>query len=244
VLAFGRTDPQTGVRALCASTLETAGGGAAWTTAAPLWNHPCDESFPVTAVDGVGNALVLCSYVITPGVEDQLWAAYRPSGSGAWQLQQLDSMAAGAAPDAAFDRAGNAFVVWRRSDTPAPDPTRVVARRRTAADGTWSPLEYISGAGADTRYPRVSVLGNGEATALFQSNAGGVFQVRASHYRRGAWGDVASVQWDNANEGRFAVTLRQPPGNTFVGRMTVWRETDPASPTPSRYRIMAARRSQ
>jgi hypothetical protein len=234
---------------VCTSVLTTSGTSSQWSTAQPLFNESCNGL--ATAIDGNGNALVVCNRGLSFSPPSfQMTAAYRPAGGGAWQIQQLDASANEALPDAAFDGSGNAIVVWRTSQT-AGAPTRVYAARRSAS-GQWSTTTAITpaalnGLAVDTRYPRISVLSNGEATAFFQLRIEGtdVFRVHAAQYRGGSWREPAVVQRDLTNEGRFAETQRSLPGGTFVGAWgpnTVWRETDPAD--PARFRLVTARRIQ
>ncbi|MCS7100069.1 MAG: immunoglobulin domain-containing protein [Burkholderiaceae bacterium] len=243
VLATSRFS--AGQSSVCTAVLTVSGSGTAqWSTAQPLFNESCNDL--VTAIDGAGNALVVCNRGLSFSPPSfQMTAAYRPAAGAAWQIQPLDASASEAVPDAAFDASGNAIVVWRTTAT-AGAPTRVYAARRSAA-GAWSATTAISPEGVDTRYPRISVLGNGEATAFFQllDMATNRFRVHAVPFRGGSWREPVVVQRDGTNEGRFAVTQRNVPGTSFVGSFgpnTVWRETDASDPT--RFRLVTARRIQ
>jgi hypothetical protein len=234
---------------VCTSVLTTSGTSSQWSTAQPLFNESCNDL--ATAIDGSGNALVVCNRGLSFNPPSfQMTAAYRAAGGGAWQIQQLDASANEVVPHAAFDASGNAIVVWRTSGI-AGAPTQVYAARRSVS-GDWSTTTAITpaavnGSAVDTRYPRVSVLANGEATAFFQLRIAGtdLFRVYALHYQGGSWREPVVVQRDPTNEGRFAETQRSVPGGTFVGTWgpnTVWRETDPAN--PARFRLVTARRIQ
>lgn len=170
---------------VCTSVLTTAGGTSQWSVAQPLFNETCNDL--ATAIDGAGNALVACNRGLSFNPPSfQMTAAYRPATGGAWQIQQLDASASEAVPHAAFDGSGNAFVVWRTTETAGAPPRVFVARR--SVSGQWSAPTAISPAAVDTRYPRISVLSNGEATAFFQiHDAGrGLFHVHAVPYRGGS----------------------------------------------------------
>ena len=233
------------VNKVCTSVLTVAGSGASqWSPAQPLFDESCNDLS--TAIDGNGNALLVCNRGLSFSAPDfRMTAAYRPAASGAWSTQQLDTSPREALPHAAFDAGGNAIVVWRTAATTS-GPTRLYAARRSAAAGTWSSPLAISPEGVDTRYPRISVLANGDATAFFQMlNSQGRFQVHAVPFKGGSWRAPAVVQLDATHEGRFAETERSVAGNSFVGLFrpyTVWREVDVNDPT--RVRVMAAPRLQ
>lgn len=230
---------------VCVSMLTVDGTGTPqWSTAQPLFDESCNDL--ATAIDGSGNALVVCNRGLSFSPPDyRMTAAYRPAASGAWDIQPLDASPREAVPHAAFDAGGNAIVVWRTAPTDT-GPTRLYAARRSALTGAWSAPLAISPEGVDTRYPRLSVLANGDATALFQLlNSEGRFQVHAVAFKGGRWGEPAVVQRDPTNEGRFAEAQLSVAGNSFVGNFgpnVVWREVDVADPT--RFRLMAARRLQ
>jgi len=234
-----------GTNKVCTSVLTVDGTGTPqWSTAQPLFDESCNDL--TTAIDGNGNALVVCNRGLSFSPPDfRLTAAYRSAASGAWDIQPLAASAREALPHAAFDASGNAIVVWRTSADET-GPTRLYAARRTASTGAWSSPLAISPAGVDTRYPRISMLANGDATALFQMlNSEGRFQVHAAIFKNGTWSEPAVVQRDRTNEGRFAEMQLSVPGNSFVGSFgpnVVWRETDVADPT--RFRLMTARRLQ
>lgn len=234
-----------GTNKVCTSVLTLDGTGTPqWSTAQPLFDESCNDL--TAAIDGNGNALVVCNRGLSFSPPDfRMTAAYRSAASGAWDIQPLAASAREAVPHAAFDASGNAIVVWRTSADET-GPTRLYAARRTASTGAWSGPLAISPAGVDTRYPRLSVLANGDATALFQMlNSEGRFQVHAVTFKGGTWGEPAVAQRDRTNEGRFAEAQLSVAGNSFVGAFgpnVVWREVDVADPT--RFRLMAARRLQ
>lgn len=225
---------------LCLARLDsTSPTSSAWTAAQPvLTGGACEES--AGAIDGNGNALVVCSRLNPVTANYDMVAVHRAGSTGALTTQPLDSSANAALPQAAFDAGGNAFVVWRTGPT-AGGTTRVYAARRAAA-GTWSSAEAISPAGVDTRFPRISVLASGEAMAVFSMLDAGKFRVMATPFRFGAWESAVPVQLDTTNEGRFAEVQRQMPDASFVGHYVAWRETNAAN--TAQQRIVAARRDQ
>ncbi|MFZ5541620.1 MAG: immunoglobulin domain-containing protein [Pseudomonadota bacterium] len=235
-----------GTNKVCTSVLTVDGTGTPqWSTAQPLFDESCNDL--TTAIDGNGNALVVCNRGLSFSPPDyRMTAAYRTAASGAWDIQPLAASAREVVPHAAFDASGNAIVVWRTSADET-GPARLYAARRTASTGAWSSPVAISPAGVDTRYPRLSVLANGDAMALFQMlNSENRFQVHAVAFTGGTWSEPAIVQRDPTNEGRFAEAQLSVAGNSFVklngGPYVVWREVDAADPT--RVRLMAARRLQ
>jgi len=237
-LAFAARPDSATPATVCASTLDASGS---WSPASPLWTAgsaapPSPEV--TTALDGAGNALVLASRASAAGAAFEMTAGYRPDAGGAWEIASLDSSGRASLPSAAFDASGNAVAVWRPG--PATGATQVHAARRSAATG-WGTATLVSSGAGDTRYPRVSVLADGSALALFQSDVSGQFRVWAADFRGGAWSAPALVQ-DTALEGRFAETVRCPIGGTFVGRLFAWRETDPTD--AGRYRIALSTREQ
>ncbi len=205
--------------------------GNGWSLASALFSQ-APNSEPVVAVDGAGNSLVVGSQVIDPNASTPSYAMvaeYLPAGESTWQSTSLDSSNGLALPAAAFDEAGNAFVVWRPA--PATGPTVVYAARRTVA-GTWEPNVQLSSTAVNqTRFPRICVDPSGNAMAIFEEGiaSDNSFTVVSRLWSHGAWSAISPVQSDS-NDGRFAECPRNAGfnvnGSPSLG--VTWLETDPA----------------
>lgn len=148
------------------------------------WGLPVDLSVaggdalqPHIAFDPAGNAIAI--WRRWDGATYRVQAATRAPG-GKWR-SPVDLSPAGVrgdAPQLAIDEHGTAMVVWRHSD---PDDSyyRVQAARKSA-DETWQPPVTISPAGEDVHYPQIATDAAGNAVAVWLSNAGSSWLIRAA----------------------------------------------------------------
>ncbi len=159
-----------------AAVAPAAGGGTSLVR--PAWLAPVEltprSDYSIfdenVAVDRHDDALAVWSVGNGVGIR----ASYRPAG-GAWQAAtQVD--ACGVEPQAAFDAAGDATVVWLEC---TPKFTQVVAAERRV-DGTWTSPVVLSTPGREVAYPHLVVAGSGAAVVSWVENDGTVWVAQAA----------------------------------------------------------------
>jgi PKD domain len=179
-----------------AAAAPAAGGGTS--LARPAWLAPVEltprADYSIfdqnVAIDGHDDALAVWSKD-----EQGVFASYRPAG-GSWQAATKFD-ACGIEPQAAFDGAGNATVVWLEC---APAYTRIaVAERRV--DGSWTSPVVLSTPGRSVGYAHLAVAGSGAAVISWIENDGKDAVVEASVREPGstAWEPAAQVSSTGAS---------------------------------------------
>jgi microcompartment protein CcmK/EutM len=188
-----------------------------------------DAEAPQVAVDGDGNAVVVWSR--SDGTEERIQARRRTAGGSLSAVQTLSHAGRQAfRPQVGMDRAGNAVVVWQRSDGAN---WRVQLRRRTAAGGL-SAVQTLTPSGETAYEPRLAVDRDGAAVVVWERYNG--IDNRIQVRRRTAAGGLSTVKnlsaaGQNAFNAQVAV---DPNGNAVV----VWDWYD-----GTHFRIQARRRT-
>jgi hypothetical protein len=188
-----------------------------------------DAEAPQVAVDGDGNAVVV--WIRSDGSDERVQARRRTAGGSLSAVQTLSHAGQQAArPQVGMDRAGNAVVVWERSDGAN---LRVQLRRRTASGGL-SAVQTLTPSGENAYEARLAVDRDGAAVVVWERYNGvdNRIQVR----RRTAAGGLSTVKnlsaaGQNAFNAQVAV---DPNGNAVVA----WEWYDGAY-----FRIQARRRT-
>jgi hypothetical protein len=205
------------------------GPGGAWSAAVTLSPSGRDALAPQVAVDARGDAAVVWASLGLGGWMVQ--AAYRPAG-GDWQLGGvLAPPAQGtAAPDVAFDAAGNAVAVW--AGTEGKDWHVQASYRPTT--GTWGPTATLSARDASgSLEPRAVVERNGDVLAVWSRTTSTTALVEAATRTAatGTWGKPRrlSPAGQSALDPKAAVDARgygvvvwtaSTPGGLDVGAVT------------------------
>jgi len=182
--------------------------GSDWSAPVSLSPPGHDALTPQVAVDARGDAAVVWASLGLGGWTVQ--AAYRPAGEG-WQLGGMlaPSAQGTAAPDVAFDAAGNAVAIWAATDGQG---WRVQSSYR-ASTGTWGPTATLSALDATgSLEPRVVSERNGDALAVWSRTAGTTATVETAtrSAATGAWSTPRrlSAAGQDALDPRAAVDAR------------------------------------
>jgi hypothetical protein len=156
-----------------ASVRDPAGG---WSAPVSLSAPGHDALVPQVAVDARGDAAVVWASLGLFGWTVE--GAYRPAGQE-WQLGAVLSPPGQgtAAPDVAFDAAGNAVAAWAATDGKG---WQVQAAYRPSA-GTWGPTATLSARDATgSLEPRVVTERNGDVLAVWSRTADSTAIVEAA----------------------------------------------------------------
>jgi PKD domain len=171
------------------------------------------SSEPQVAVDPAGTAVATWARDNSP--TRRIEAAVRPAGGG-WQPSVPLSRAGEAAedPDVAVDPAGNAVVLWSRTD----GSPRVIEAAAKQLGGPWSGPEPISVVGLSAAEPRVAIDPAGNRVAVWSRFDGAKKIVQAAGFDGG--GPLQSVSIPSAG------TVRQPL-SFAVSLFDVWSAIGP-----------------
>ncbi len=158
-----------------AAVAPAAGGGTSLVH--PAWLAPLEltprSDYSIfdqsVAVDVHDNALAVWSEN-----RQGVFASYRPAGNS-WQAATMFD-ACGIEPQADFDGAGNATVVWLEC---APAFTRLAVAERHV-DGSWTPPTLLSTPGRSIADPHLEATGSGAAVISWIENDGHFAVVEAS----------------------------------------------------------------
>jgi hypothetical protein len=182
--------------------------GGDWSAPVALSPSGHDALVPQVAIDAHGDAAVVWSSLGLGGWTVQ--AGYRPAGQG-WELgSPLASPVQGtAAPDVAFDGAGNAVAVWAATDGKG---WQVQASYHPSA-GTWGTVATLSSRDASgSLEPRVVAEKNGDMLAVWSRTVDTIAMVETAtrSAATGAWSKARrlSAAGQNALAPRVAVDGR------------------------------------
>lgn len=157
--------------------------GGSWSAARNLSGGCVNATAVQLAVNAPGRAVVV--WECPKGGNTVVQAATRPP-RGAWSAPR-DLSAPGHdahAPQVALDRAGNALVVWARSN----GTDVVVQGAPQHANGPWLAPQDVAGAGLDVDRPDVALDAHGNGVVVWQSSDGSSSVIRAAtRTAAGAW---------------------------------------------------------
>jgi hypothetical protein len=114
----------------------------------------------------------------------------------------------------AFDRQGDALLVWVRESQVYPYPRRVQVRSRSRT-GAWGPILALSPSGQAPRSPKVVLDDDGDGVVVWQGKGADniVSSVRAGRVTAsGTFGNAQVV----ASNGRSPATAVTPSGRALV----------------------------
>jgi hypothetical protein len=196
--------------------------GGSWSPAVNLSQPANDVSAfsPQVALDGMGNAVAVWrAYEPQSGLDSLVQAGARPA-QGSWQPAVNLSQPGQSAflPQVALDPAGNAVVVWTRSDG---TNTIVQAAARTAGE-TWQPAVDLSQAAQEAGLQRVAVDLAGNAFAVwYRFNGSNNIVQAAVRPAGGIWSPAVNL----SQPGQSALwpdVAVDPAGDALV----VWERSD------------------
>jgi hypothetical protein len=185
--------------------------GGAWGAPVDLSAPGEDAAEPQVAIDPGGN--VVAAWSRFNGANEIIQAASKPAG-GAWGAPDDLSLPGQNAdePDVALDQAGNALVVWQRSN----GANSIVQVRNRPAGGTWGAVISLSMAGEDAFGAEVAVNATGDAVAAWQRFEGSDTIAQAVTMPAGAeWGSLTSLSVVGA-DAYVSGTAVDPAGNVVV----------------------------
>jgi hypothetical protein len=134
-----------------------------------------DAFVPQVAADSAGNAVLV--WERSDGSTYRVQARTRTAGGAVSATQTLSAAGeSGLDPQLGLDSAGNAVVVWYRSDG---SNARVQARTR-AAGGTMGAIQTLSIAGQDATEPQVAVNAGGAAVGTWTRDDAGITRIQAA----------------------------------------------------------------
>ena len=184
---------------------------------------------PKIAFDHSGNAIAV--WYQFEETMSSIWANRYTAGSGWGSARLIENDNAGSAsdPEIAFDRSGNAIVVWHQSDGTR---INIWANRYTAGSG-WGTANLIetdnSGSAA---YPQIEFDPFGNAIAVWMQSDGSDYNIWANRYTLGTgWGSAHRIETNSGEASRPQIAV-DPFGN-FI---TVYYHND-----GSRFNIWANR---
>jgi hypothetical protein len=202
--------------------------GNGWTMAVPIDDNAVNAGTARIAFDTSGNAIAVWDQSDAAG-SFHMWAKRYTAATSAWGSEQMipdnDTVQAFDA-QIAIDTAGNALLVWAKSDGLL-RPMEIWASRYTAGD--WSIAGRISDPLADVAAPQVALDANGNAIAVWHqidSNSTHTTTVRWNRYTTGGgWGTPAPIETNDASVSVGDPEIASDPsGNTIA----VWLQLNGA----------------
>ena len=203
--------------------------GTGWGTATRIGsgNPNANHVTPQVAMDAAGNALA--AWTQYNGAITNVWGNRFVAGSG-WGtagLIQGDSASSGRDPMVAADSGGNALLVWAQFDlTTSAD--HIWASRYVAGTG-WgsSTLLQTSNPTQQANLPRVAFDSSGNAVAVWNQGAFGLFSVYAARYTTGAgWGTPAPIETHASGSSATNAAIGMDAGGDAIA---VWQLQDASS---------------
>jgi len=209
VVVWYRADDGTGKKVVQTKSYD----GAAWSSVTDLSDSGQDASSPQVAMGSAGNAVAVW-YRTNDGTGKKVVQTKSYDGSSWSSVTDLsDSGQDADSPEVAMDSAGNAVVVWRRTD----DGTgkRVIQTKRY--DGaTWSVLATnLSDSGQDASSPEVAMDSTGNAVAVWRRYDGSNYIIQTKRYAEAAWSSVTNLSADGQHAYEPQVAM-DPEGNTVA----------------------------
>ncbi|RMG95400.1 MAG: hypothetical protein D6705_13735 [Deltaproteobacteria bacterium] len=156
-----------------------------WGAPVPLAADPMNNYYgPKIAVTPSGDAMVVYGEIDAGTDERRLWAQFYDFDTDTWTPAMLLDQAQFDIADwnVAVDDAGNAVVVWRRSDV-NPSVNDAVARRYARVANAWGPVVALENAPGTAIRTDVAMDGAGNAIAIWQQHDGANFRIYGSWYR-------------------------------------------------------------
>jgi hypothetical protein len=200
--------------------------GTGWGTATQIGNgNPnVNHVTPQVTMDAAGNAFAV--WVQYNGRITNVWGSRFVVGTG-WGtagLIQDDSASAGRDPMVAADASGNALLVWAQFDV------------TTSADHIWA-SRYVVGTGWGTstllqtsnptqeaNLPRVAFDASGNAMAVWNQGAFGLFSIYAARYSTGAgWATPALIETHASGSSAANAAIGMDAGGDAI---VVWQLQD------------------
>ncbi len=189
----------------CLAAAAPAAAAPAWLAPANLSDLGRDATEPQIAVDGVGGTVA--AWARSNGSHTIIQATSRPPG-GAWAAPtDLSAVGRNATePQVAVDAAGDAVVVWARSD----GAHTVIQGSTGSVGGGWAPGRDISDSERSATEPQVAIDSGGRAVALWSRFDGSDDIVQAAALAPGtgsSWSQPIdlSAEGEDANEQQLAV---------------------------------------
>lgn len=217
--------------------------GVGWGNAQAIENQNLFAAFPQVASDRHGNALAVWTQSGVSGSD--IWAARYSAGQG-WGapfLLETDDAGAAYSPQVAFDRQGNALVIWMQWGTVTRTGTCVIVTsagggstcppttvsisniwsRRYAA-GAWHPPQLVEtddrGNASD---PRLAFDNAGNAVAVWAQPNGAHISVWANRYTNGTgWGTATALQDHDTGDAMSPAIAVNADGDAVA----VWGQSD------------------
>jgi hypothetical protein len=189
-------------------------------------------SQPHISMNGRGEAVALWRLVNAARTEISLRANSYTPGTG-WGTPGLLETRPGEVrePHVTVDANGNAFAIWRQTDTTRED----VWVNRLIAGGGWQTAERIETGAGDALSPQVAVDASGNAIAAWHQTDGTRANIWANRYTTGrGWATAELIENDNSGSAVAPQIAITPGGNAVV----LWHQHER---TGSRYNIWANR---
>ncbi len=155
--------------------------GNSWGTATLIMNGDAiNAAGPKIAFDNQGNALVVWRQ--SKDTRSSIWAnrLSANNGWGAAVLIESDDSGDAIGPQIAFDKNGNALVVWRQSDGKR---FHISANRYTPSKGWGKAMLIESNNAGDAVSPQIAFDTNGNAIVVWSQFDGKRTSIRASRYQ-------------------------------------------------------------
>lgn len=195
--------------------------GEAWSSPEDLSAPGQNATVPQIAIDSSGDAVAV--WLRSNGANPIVQTASRPAG-GSWSAPENLSTAGQEAtvPQVAMDGAGDAVVVWVRSN----GSNKIVqAASRGAGGGVWSAPVDLSEVGQDAGNPQVAIDPAGDAVAVWERSNGANTIIQAARRPSGGSWTVAT----DLSEPGLSATATQVAIDPEGEAVAVWNRVSGAN---------------
>lgn len=189
--------------------------GTGWGTAERIDSDPAGAYIPKVAMNPGGSAIAVWKQ------PSSIWANHYEPGTG-WgtaELIESDSNIADL-PQVAMDSAGNAIAVWQQ----AANGIKSIYANRYAAGTGWEGAELLeaSNSGAALN-PHVAMNTSGDAIAVWEQSAGGLWRLYSNRYVPGTgWEGAMVIDNGNNQNAMYPQVAMDSNGNAVA----VWCELE------------------
>jgi hypothetical protein len=202
-----------------------SGDSKVWSGAFLLETKNGTAEFPIVAMDGHGNAVVVWEQSLSGEIYISIWANRYSAASQNWTgafLLETNDVASAQTPQIAMDNNGNVVVVWVEGDGTR---NNVWANRYTSANQTWAGatlIEFNNAGGAF--FPQVAMDRNGNAFAVWRQIDGTRSNIWNNRYSTSnqTWLGATLLEFNNTEDAYDPYVAMGGNGNTIV----VWHQYD------------------
>ncbi len=182
-----------------------------------------DASWPHVAMDPNGNAIAVWEQIF--GTQSNIYANRYTYGSG-WGIAapiENEHISNDFSPEVAMDDAGNAVVIWHRTQNYVyGDDRDIWVNRYTSALGWGTAKRIDTSEERRSSYPGVAIDPDGRALACWQQLSETLYSIWCSWRAPNDWGAPELIETDELGNGYFAQPAFDGDGSALV----VWERFD------------------